>query len=98
MKDKQWDWEALVLSSFHPITVAALEAMLWIDEPFSAADLSRMHVGSPGVPVISYHLKALESDLSVLRLYREEAIKGVCRKLYFFRGRTPASRRRERAA
>jgi len=98
MRDEALDWDALVPSAIHPVRVAALEAMRWIDEPFSAVDLDRMHGDPPGVPLIAYHLRALAFDLPVLRLYGEEAIRGAQRKLYFFRDQTPASRRRKRAA
>jgi hypothetical protein len=98
MRDEPLDWGTLVPRTVHPIKVAALEAMQWIDEPFSAVDLDRMHDDSPGLPTVAYHLRALAFDLSVLRLYSEETIRGAHRKLYFFRKRTPASRRRKRAA
>ena len=58
--------------------------MQWIDEPFSAVDLDRMHDDPPGVPAIAYHLRVLAFDLPVLRLYGEETIRGARRKLYFF--------------
>ncbi|HSS50795.1 MAG TPA: hypothetical protein VLX28_17790 [Thermoanaerobaculia bacterium] len=88
----------LVSRTLHPIKVAALEAMWWIDEPFSALDLNKMHDDPPGIHATAYHLRVLAFDLPVLRLYKEEAIRGAKRKLYFFRKRTPASRRRVRAA
>jgi hypothetical protein len=82
----------------HPMQVAAIEAMRWIDEPFSSVDLDRMHDDPPGVSAIAYHLRSLAFDLPVLRIYEEETIRGSTRKIYFFRKRTPASRRRKRAA
>lgn len=98
MRDEPLDWDAFV-STVHPIRIAAVEAMQWIDEPFSAVDLDRMHGNdSPGVSAISYHLRALAFDLPVLRLYGEETIRGAKRKLYYFRKRTPASRRKKQAA
>jgi hypothetical protein len=98
MRDEPIDWDALVPRAVHPIRVAALEAMRWIEEPFSAADLDRMHDDPPGVPIIAYHLRILAFDLPVLRLYRKEVVRGAHRKLYFFRNRAPASRKRKRAA
>lgn len=98
MRDESLDWGVLISCTFHPVKVAALEAMRWIDEPFSAVDLDRMHDDPPGIHTTAYHLRALAFDLPVLRLYKEEPIRGAKRKLYFFRKRTPASRRRKRAA
>jgi hypothetical protein len=98
MRDEPLDWDSLVSRTVNPIRVAALEAMCWVDEPFSAVDLNRMYGGDPpSVEAVAYHLRALAFDLPVLRLYKEEAIRGATRKLYYFRKRTPASRRRKRA-
>jgi hypothetical protein len=97
-RDKPRDWDEIVSRGVHPIRVAAVEAMEWIDEPFSPVDLDRMHADPPGVETVAYHMRALASNLKVLRLYDEEMIRGATRKLYYFRKRTPASRRRKRAA
>jgi hypothetical protein len=98
MRDEPLDWDVLVPLAINEIRVAALEAMRWIDEPFSAVDLSRMYGDDrPTVQAIAYHLRGLAFDLPVLRLYEEEAIRGASRKLYYFRKRTPASKRRKRA-
>lgn len=98
MGNESLDWCALVSHAFHPIKVAALEAMRWIDEPFSAADLNRMHEDPPGIEVTAYHLRVLAVKPPALRVYREEEVRGATRKLYFLHQRTPASRRRKRAA
>jgi hypothetical protein len=98
MRNEPKDWDEIVSRSVHPIRVAALEAMRWIDEPFSPVDLTMMHDDPPGVEMVAYHMRCLAFDLPVLRLYDEEVIRGAKRKLYFFRKRTPASRRRKRAA
>lgn len=91
-------WDKLVPLILHPVKVAILEALLWIEEPLSAADLDRMYDGDLGIPTAAYHLRSLAFGLPVLRLYDEEAVRGVYRKLYYFRRRTPASRRREKRA
>jgi hypothetical protein len=96
MKARPFEWNALG-PRIHLIKVAALEAMHWIDEPFSAVDLDRMHEDTPGLESISYHLRVLAlRPRPVLRLYSEETIRGAKRKLYFFPRRTPASRRRKK--
>ncbi len=98
MKDEPLDWGVLVPLAINPIRVAIPEAMRWIDEPFSAVDLDRMHEDPPGIEAIAYHMRILAFDLPLLRLYKEETIRGATRKLYFFRKRTPASKVRKRAA
>lgn len=92
------DWGGLVPFVVHPVKVAIVEAMLWVDEPFSAADVDEMHDGALGVSAAAYHLRSLASGLPVLHAYEEESIRGAWGKLYFFRGCTPASRSRKRAA
>jgi hypothetical protein len=98
MRGEPLDWDALVPRAVHPIRIAALEAMQWIDEPFSAVDLDRMHDDPPGVETVAYHMRVMAFDQPVLRLYGEETIRGATRKLYYFRKRTPASKRGKRVA
>lgn len=98
MADEPMQWDKLVPLILHPVKVAILEALLWMEEPLSAVDVDRMHGETLGIPTAAYHLRSLASGLHVLRLYDEEAVRGANRKLYFFRGLTPASRRRKRVA
>lgn len=95
------DWGDLVPLIVHETKVAILEAMLWVDEPLSAVDVLEMYGGKPKhryISSISYHLKSLDTDLSILSLYDEVQIRGAKKKNYYFRNRTPASRRRKRKA
>lgn len=95
MTEEPFDWGLLILRSVHPVKVVAIEAMQWIDEPFSAVDLKRMiEDNPPGIGTIAYQVKALAVDLPVLHVYEEEVVRGATRKLYFFRNRAPVSRRR----
>lgn len=98
MRDEPLDWDVLAPRTVHPIRVAAVEAMRWIDEPFSAVDLDRMHDDPPGVEAIAYHMRVLAFDLLVMRLYDEETSAGHAASSNYFRNRTPISRRRKRAA
>lgn len=90
------DWGALVPLIVHKTKLVILEAMLWIDEPLSAVDVQEMYGGKKRINVssISYHLRSLALDHPVLFLYEEERVRGAWRRLYYFRNRTPASRRR----
>jgi len=94
MKDEPFDWGLLISHSIHPIRIAAVEAMRWIEEPFSAVDLKRMHEEDPpSVEVIAYHLRVLATELPMFRVYETERIRGATRRLYFFRHWTPVSQR-----
>lgn len=90
------DWVDLVPLIVHKTKLLILEAMLWIDEPLSAVDVEAICDGEIGTSSLSYHLKSLDRHLSVLCLYDEEQIRGARKKNYYFRNRTPASRRRKR--
>src|SRR6185295_9679697 len=87
------DWGGLAPLVIHQTKLLILEAMLWVDEPLSAVDIVAMCNGTIGTSSISYHLKSLDGDLSVVRLYDEKQIRGAWKKNYYFRDRTPASRR-----
>lgn len=91
------DWDTLVPLIVHKTKLVILEAMLWIDEPLSAVDVKEMCEGKMGTSALSYHLKSLALDHSVLRLYDEVPIRGATKKNYYFRNRTPASKRRRRS-
>lgn len=96
-RDEPLDWGDLVPLIVHPTKVIVLEALLWIDEPISAVDIQQMCDGDNGelsAGIISYHLKSLAVDHPVLRLYKEVPVRGARKRLYYFRNRTPASRRR----
>lgn len=92
--EERLDWVALVPLIVHPTKLIILEAMLWIDEPISAVDVEAMVGGKIGTSSLSYHLRSLAYELPVLTLYDEERVRGAWRKLYYFRNRTPASKRR----
>lgn len=91
------DWADLVPLIVHKTKLIILEAMLWIDEPLSAVDVEAMVGGTIGTSSLSYHLRSLAYELPVLDLYEEERVRGAWRKLYYFRGRTPISRRKRAA-
>jgi len=92
-----WDW-ASVVPLIHPVKVAIIEAMLWVGEPMSAVDVERMHETSPGLTTVSYHLRNLAVDFSILDLYREELVGAAWKRLYFLRDFALASERETHAA
>lgn len=54
------EWSELVPLIVHPIRLAILEAMLWIDEPLAAVDVEHICGGERGSSVIAYHLSVLQ--------------------------------------
>lgn len=93
--DRPLDWGDLVPLIVHKTKLIILEAMIWVDEPLSAVDIREMCGGELSTSALSYHLRSLASDHPILRLYAEEPVRGAWKKLYYFRNRTPASRRRQ---
>ena len=84
----------------HPVPLILLktkliipEALLSIDAPLTAGPNNRMGGHKIGTSSLSYHLRSLAYELPVLDLYDEERVRGAWRKLYYFRDRTPASKR-----
>lgn len=82
---KDFDWAALVTRVVHPTKVTLVEAMLWIDRPLSATDLSKSFDGEFGLSHISYHLKSL-AKVGVLKNVGQRQVRGTTETFYFFAG------------
>ena len=81
--EEQFDREALTAKLFHPLKVAAVEALSWIGEPLSATSLTRVIDDDRyGVAHISYHLATLV-DAGKLRVVPRQKTAGVKERLYF---------------
>lgn len=84
-RGERFDWEALVPLVVHPVKVAIIEAIEWIDKPLSASDLTKV-IGDEkiGLSHVSYHLKNL-GEVGVLKVVRWRRVRGSIEKFYFFR-------------
>jgi hypothetical protein len=71
-----WSWDALIPHLIHPIKVHVLEALLWIGEPLSAADLEKVFDGDPQHGLISYHIKCL-SNPGILECVGTRQVRGA---------------------
>jgi DNA-binding transcriptional ArsR family regulator len=81
---KRFEWEALVPCIVNPAKVAIIEALLWIDQPLSATELTRSFDDDDfNLSQISYHLSTL-ADAKLLTLVREKQGRGAPQKFYFF--------------
>lgn len=89
---KTFDWSGLVSRIVHPIKVAIIEAIDWIDEPLSAAELTRLLTGEFDLSLVSYHVRSLAKS-GVVRDVRHRQVRGAQETYYFFTGR-PYDRRR----
>lgn len=80
-----FDWEGLVALLVHPVKVAIIEAMAWVEEPLSATDLDRIMPGDVGVSLISYHLRRL-AELEVIKPVRKQPVRGAIQTFYELTG------------
>jgi DNA-binding transcriptional regulator GbsR (MarR family) len=79
-----FDWETLVPLVVHPLKVAIVEALLWIEEPLSASELTKTFSQSDmSLSRISYHVRML-AEVGVLTKVRERPVRGSVEKFYFF--------------
>jgi DNA-binding transcriptional ArsR family regulator len=79
--DQHFDWESLVPLLVHPVKVAIIEAMSWIDRPLSATDLDKILNGDIGVSLISYHLRKL-AELGAIERVHQETVRGAVQSFY----------------
>lgn len=80
-KSPGWDWDALV-PLVHPVRVQILEAMLWIGQPLSAANLARAFDGAPRLGVISYHMNRL-AGRGILECVGTRRVRGATERFYW---------------
>jgi hypothetical protein len=80
---RQFDWLSLVPRVVHPLKVAIIEALLWIDRPLSASDLAKIFGGEFSLGVVAYHLKELEK-VGVTDVVGDRQVRGAQEKFHFF--------------
>lgn len=80
---QSFDWGSLVPRCIHPIKVAIIEAMSWIDQPLSATEL-RAILGkeSFGLGTVAYHVNTL-AQLGVIEATHQRQVRGA-RETYYF--------------
>jgi hypothetical protein len=84
--DERFDWGALVPLMLHPSKVAVIEALAYVGEPLSPADLHELvSVGEWAVKPrsVDWHVKALK-DAGVLDVIRQETVRNSVRSYFFF--------------
>lgn len=76
-----FDWGALVPFYIHPLRVAIIEALLWIDKPLSATDVKKLLDDGTTVGLISYHVKELAAT-GAIRKVRSRQVRGARETFY----------------
>jgi hypothetical protein len=82
--DERFDWGSLVPQVIHPLKVAVIEALEWVQEPLSASDLSKIIDDERyRVPNVSYHMVKL-AEVGAIEVVGECQRRGAVEKSYFF--------------
>lgn len=83
---ERFEWSTLVPQIVHPLKVAIVEALLWVDQPLSASDLTKLIDNQRyGVAQVSYHLVKL-ADVGALEVVRTGVARGAVERFYFWPG------------
>lgn len=80
---RTFDWARLVPRIVHPLKVVIVEALLCIDQPLSAAQLSRILDEEFHLSQISHHVRSL-AELGALEKVGERPVRGAMESFYFF--------------
>lgn len=88
--EPSFDWAMLVPHVVHPLKVATVEALLYMDQPLSASQLAKLFAGSEKgyVSMATYHLRALARAGAVEEVGTRQ-VRGAVQKFYFFPASPP---------
>jgi hypothetical protein len=78
-------WPAIA-RSVHPLKVSIVEAMEWVGEPLSPAELVRVLDRTAKLGTVAYHVKRLE-ELGALELSHTRPVRGALEHFYAVAGR-----------
>src|SRR3954447_10626633 len=88
-KRENFEWDMLIPHLVHPLKVAIIEAMSWIDEPVSPRELDLVFEEEFGVSLVSYHVRVLVG-YGALEQVRQQAVRGALQTFYVLTTREPA--------
>ena len=74
-------WGELAALLLHPIQIEILEMLLWIDEPLSASELTKVYQGERHLAKVNYHVRRLVT-LGTLRMVEELQVRGTLKTTY----------------
>ena len=85
-----FNWDSLVPYLVHPMKVAIIEAMEWVEVPVSPRELDLMFDEEHGVSLIAYHMRTLV-EVGVVEKVRQEPVRGAVQNFYSLSAMEPAS-------
>jgi DNA-binding transcriptional ArsR family regulator len=86
----RFNWDSLVPYLIHPVKVAIIEAMEWIEVPVSPRELDRVFDEKYGLSLVSYHMRTL-ADVGVVEKVRQQSVRGALQTFYSLSAMEPAS-------
>jgi hypothetical protein len=79
-----FDWESLVPVFIHPLKVAVVEALDWIEQPLSPNELALMFDAREwGLGIVAYHVSTL-AKAGVIEVVGERQARGARESYYYF--------------
>lgn len=87
--NQHFNWDTLVPHLIHPMKVAIIEAMSWVEEPVSPRELDRMFGDEYGVSLVAYHVRVL-ADIGTVEPVRQQAVRGALQTFYVLTAKEPA--------
>ena len=85
-----FNWDSLVPHLIHPVKVAIIEAMEWVEVPISPRELDRVFDEEYGLSLVSYHMRTL-ADVGVVEKVRQQSVRGALQTFYSLSAKEPAS-------
>jgi DNA-binding transcriptional ArsR family regulator len=85
-----FNWDSLVPFLIHPVKVAIIEAMEWVEVPVSPRELDRIFDEQFGLSLVSYHMRTL-ADVGVVEKVRQQSVRGALQTFYSLSAKEPAS-------
>jgi len=76
-----FNWDFLVPYLIHPVKVAIIEAMEWIEIPVSPRELDRVFDEEFGLSLVAYHMRTL-ADIGVVEKVRQQSVRGALQTFY----------------
>ena len=79
----QFDWSGLVPQVVHPLRVAIVEALDWINQPLSPSEFRDVFEQEFGLPTIAYHVNKLAEAGAIVEV-GTQSVRGATQTFFFF--------------
>jgi hypothetical protein len=80
-RNGHFNWDSLIPYLVHPVKVAIIEAMEWIEVPVSPRELDRVFDEKFGLSLVAYHMRTL-ADVGVVEKVGQQPVRGAVQTFY----------------